>query len=105
MELCRTKQLMLKPVINICDGNRLGCIADLEIDCCSGRICSVFVPMEWGCFGLFHGEELMIPWDKIKKIGEDSVLVELTHISDHCRRAEEECRSKSKTKFFRFFGF
>ena len=37
-------ELREKEIINICDGARLGCICDLEIDDCTGTICSIVVP-------------------------------------------------------------
>jgi YlmC/YmxH family sporulation protein len=37
-------ELREKEIINICDGARLGCICDLEIDDSTGTICSIVVP-------------------------------------------------------------
>lgn len=69
--------LRQKEVINICDGARLGRICDLELDECSGVICSIIVPGPSRCFGLIQGDrELVIPFCNIKRIGEDVILVE-----------------------------
>ena len=36
--------LQEKEVINICDGRRLGCVCDLEMDAISGKICTLIIP-------------------------------------------------------------
>lgn len=71
-------ELRRKEVINICDGARLGGICDLELDICAGTVLAFIVPGPTRCFGLLRGsEELVIPFCKIKKIGEDVILVEI----------------------------
>lgn len=60
------------------DGSRLGYICDVEIDWKEGKITKLIVPGPRKSFGLFGKEvEYLIPWDKIKKIGEDTILVEM----------------------------
>lgn len=67
-----------KDVINICSGGRLGFITDLEIDLCSGKICSIIVSEKKGVWGIFCEENVyQIPWECIKRIGEDTVLVDI----------------------------
>lgn len=76
-----------KEVINIADGRRLGYIYDVEIDDESGQIAAVVIPISGKVLGLFGKEnEYVIPWESIKKIGEDIVLVELD--KKHMRRME-----------------
>lgn len=71
-------ELRRKEVINVCDGARLGCICDLELDACTGTVLACIVPGPARCFGLFRAnEELVIPFCKIKKIGDDVILVEI----------------------------
>ena len=71
-------ELRRKEVINICDGARLGCICDLELDDCTGCISAIVVPGPTRMFGLLKSdEELVIPYCKIKKIGNDVILVEI----------------------------
>ncbi len=72
-------ELKCREVINLCDGRKLGCICDLEIDECTGQIMSIIVPGESRFFGLIRSdEELVIPFYRIKKIGDDVILVEVT---------------------------
>lgn len=64
-----------KEVINACDGRRLGYVADIEFDVCDGRITAIVVPLKGGFLGC-GGENIVIPWDKIQKIGVDIILVD-----------------------------
>ncbi|MDO4851862.1 MAG: YlmC/YmxH family sporulation protein [Clostridia bacterium] len=70
--------LKSREVINIADGARLGCVCDLELEIPSGRILALIVPGESKWFGLLKGDDgLIIPYHRIKKFGEDVILVEL----------------------------
>ncbi len=67
-----------KDVINIVDGKKLGQVSDLELDLRQGRIESIVVPSPGRFLGLFgSGNEVVIPWRNIVKIGMDVVLVKL----------------------------
>ena len=67
-----------KEVINICDGRRLGYVQDVCADLTSGRITSIIVPGTSKSFNfLSSGNEIVIPWEKIKCIGENVILVEI----------------------------
>ncbi len=69
--------LRRKEVIYMRDGARLGCICDLEIEEGSGLIRSIVVPGPPRLFGLLRSdEELVIPFCKISKIGDDVILVD-----------------------------
>ena len=70
--------LKCKEVINVCDGGRLGCVTDLELDLCTGTILSIVVPGEGRLLGLLRARDgLVIPFCRIQKIGEDVILVDL----------------------------
>lgn len=74
----RASELQAKDVINIEDGRRLGSIGDLDIDLESGLLRAMIIPAEGKFFGLLSGgEEVVIPWTQIVKIGADVVLVDL----------------------------
>jgi sporulation protein, YlmC/YmxH family len=67
-----------KEVINICDGMRLGFVCDLEIDIRHGKICKIIVPEGNRYIGFFCRErEFRIPWECIRKIGDDIILVDV----------------------------
>ena len=76
--LCKFSLLRRKEVINLCDGARLGCICDLEMDTCSGAVYAIIVPGPPRLWGLLRSdEELVIPYNKITKIGDDVILVDI----------------------------
>lgn len=72
----KISDLQAKDVINVTDGRRLGHIHDLEIDVHRGTIRAVVIPGEGRFFGWFQGgQEWVIPWKQILKIGSDVILV------------------------------
>jgi len=74
----RTMDFRQKEVINVCDGRRLGYICDVDIDFESGVIKAIVVPGPGRFLGLLGGgEDIIIPWDNITKVGIDTILVEL----------------------------
>lgn len=74
---CTITDLRCKEVINICDGTRLGFVSDVHIDLCTGRVVALVVPGRRTLRGLFgKDEECVIPWDAIRNIGDDIILVE-----------------------------
>lgn len=76
--MLRIYDIKQKEVINIIDGSRLGYICDVEIDWKEGNITKLIVPGPRKAFGLFGREmEYLIPWDQIKKIGADTILIEI----------------------------
>lgn len=67
-----------KEVININDGKRLGYVQDVTADLQTGIITSIIVPGNNKMFNIFSGNnEIVIPWEKIKCIGDDLILVEI----------------------------
>ena len=66
-----------KEVINIYDGKRLGYVQDVEADFESGEITAIVVQGNGKIFSLSAKKDTVIPWNKIKRIGEDIILVEL----------------------------
>ena len=66
-----------KEVINIKNAKRLGYVQDVNADFETGTITSIIVPGNTKFFNLFStGNELTIPWNAIKSIGEDLILVD-----------------------------
>ena len=76
--------LHCKEVICICDGRRLGFITDAKIELPEGKICAIIVPGPCRFFGLWgRRDDFLIPWNCIKRIGPDIVLVDAN--PDECR--------------------
>jgi len=74
----RASDLMMKKVINVADGMKLGEVIDYEVDCNKGVISS-FIIEQVGKRKLFNfskGEhELVVPFSNIVTIGDDVILV------------------------------
>ena len=95
MRRISTEELCSLEVIDLCGGERLGYISDLEIDVDDGRIRSVTV-CEGGLFPLLGKREgYVIPWCDIQCIGYDTVLIK-TPKSSLCRRDVGKCHSKKR---------
>ena len=67
-----------KEVINITDAKRLGYVQDVCADLETGTITSIIVPGEKGLKNVFsNNNDIEIPWQSIKSIGADIILVEI----------------------------
>ena len=67
-----------KEVINIKEGKRLGYVQDVCADLETGIITSIIVPGSNKMFNVFgNNSEIVIPWQNIKCIGEDLILVDI----------------------------
>lgn len=73
----KVSELRQKEVINIKTGKRLGNIIDYDIDIRSGRIIGVSVPVQ-GRFSILskNDQDIFVAWERIKKIGDDVILIE-----------------------------
>ncbi|MDF2679984.1 MAG: YlmC/YmxH family sporulation protein [Brevibacillus sp.] len=76
--MVKISDFQTKEVVNILDGKRLGQISDLEIDLRHGRVEAIVVPGPGKFLGFFSaGNDFVIPWRNIVKIGKDVVLVRM----------------------------
>ena len=67
-----------KEVININNAKRLGFVQDVNAELETGTITSIVVPGSSKLINLFSTEpEITIPWNCIKCIGDDIILVEI----------------------------
>lgn len=67
-----------KEVINIKDGRRLGYVQDVTADLKTGTIKEIIVPGNTKLLGFFsNGDELCIPWEAIKCISDEIILVDI----------------------------
>lgn len=80
------------------DGTNLGFVTDIEFEICEGRIVALVVG-DCAALGLSKNEEVVIPWCRIVRIGDDVILVDIA--VDECRC---ECREKDKKKKRGFFA-
>ncbi|AOY77266.1 YlmC/YmxH family sporulation protein [Clostridium formicaceticum] len=69
-----------KEIVNLCDGSRLGVIAesDLLIDEKTGKIVALLIPDDKNFLNFFSNNSVLeIPWEAVKKIGNDMIIIEL----------------------------
>lgn len=67
-----------KEVISLSEGKILGFVVDVQADFETGEINSIIVAKTGKLFGGMVGKNnVTIPWNKIQKIGEDVILVDL----------------------------
>lgn len=70
-------QLRLKEVIGIGDGSRFGYVGDLELNLEDGKVNALVIPGRLRLFGLLGREEdVLIPWESVRRFGEDTILVD-----------------------------
>ncbi len=74
---CSINELKAKEVIDVSCGERLGYVSDVEINLESGQLVALIVPGQYKLMGFLGREEdIIIKWDKIKKIGDDIIIIE-----------------------------
>ena len=66
-------ELKNKEIINLFDGKKLGHVVDVLFDSINGRVSGIVVPGERKIFR--KNEEIFIPLEKVRKIGDDVVLI------------------------------
>ena len=77
--LCRITDMHSKEVINVCDGTRLGCVDDVEVDTCTAQLVAIVIHGRPKCMGLMgHEDDIVIEWKEIEVIGEETILVNHT---------------------------
>ncbi|NLL53195.1 MAG: YlmC/YmxH family sporulation protein [Peptococcaceae bacterium] len=74
----KVSELRVLDVINIEDGRRLGPVIDLDLDFEKGMVKGIVIMASIRSKGFFGGrnEDIYIPWDKIVKIGLDTILID-----------------------------
>lgn len=74
---CSLNELKTKEVINVSDGARLGFVSDVLIDLENGNLTALLVPGAYRLMGFLGKEDdIVIRWEKIKKIGDDIIIVD-----------------------------
>ncbi|MBQ8545888.1 MAG: YlmC/YmxH family sporulation protein [Clostridia bacterium] len=86
-----------KQVVNLCDGKILGYVIDFKIDVCSGRLTAIILPGESGFFGFKKCMDIIIPWEKICRIGEDAIIVDIGPLPKP--EKDDNCNKKKKKLF------
>ena len=72
----RIAEIKDKQVVCLEDGCVLGFVGDIELDTSNGKLSSIVIfgrPKGFGLFG--RDDDLVIPWENITVIGEETILV------------------------------
>lgn len=81
--MVKISDLRVREVVNIADGRKLGPIKDIDIDLEHGRISAIILPGSSRVMSFFgREEEIVVPWEKIKKIGLDVILIDLREVTE-----------------------
>ena len=80
MEISYT-DLKEKEIINIVDGRKLGRVVDILFDVANGLVRGIVVPGEKKIFR--KSEDIFVPLEKVRKIGNDVVLVSLPFLNEN----------------------
>ena len=76
--------LQERQVINIADGKCLGDIKDIELNIWTGSVQALILPAMNGFWQrIQHSGELVIPWQKVVRIGVDVILVDMPELSEY----------------------
>ncbi|MGV8984023.1 YlmC/YmxH family sporulation protein [Clostridium sp.] len=62
-------------IIDLNSGSKMGYIKDLKVDCEEYRIISILLPTQKSSW-FNKNTSIEIPWEKVKKIGVDVILVD-----------------------------
>ena len=88
----RAGELRQKEVVNINDASRMGYVSDVEVSLHRGEIEAIVVPGRMKLFQFGKHDDCVIPWENIKIIGDDIILVDIPPID------EENKKNKKKLK-------
>lgn len=72
---CSIDEICNKDVINIENGCRVGFVCDVEVDMCSGQICSLLVTRSEKQISFRRPECIKICWSDIVVMGNETILV------------------------------
>lgn len=93
---CKVTDLRSKEIVNINGGMKMGSICDIEIDTETGSLISFSVYGRQRGLGLFGREEdIVIPWENIKVIGDDAILVDYDLRENRPTRQRKGCFESS----------
>lgn len=80
--MIKISDLRARDVINILDGKKLGNIIDIDLDLDNGKVLALVLPGRVKGFLFTKREEVVVPWQKIVRIGRDVILVEVPLASE-----------------------
>ncbi|MBR5390352.1 MAG: YlmC/YmxH family sporulation protein [Clostridia bacterium] len=87
----RLSDLSCRQVVDLDSGARIGAVRDAVIDLQTGRVTALIVPGRLRSLGLLgREEEICVPWEAVRRVGEDLIFVRLRRKTDGEGTASEE---------------
>ena len=81
--MVKISELRAREVVNVLDGKKLGNIIDIDLDMERGKVLAFVLPGQLRGWSIFsRREEIIVPWDKIVRIGRDVILEEVPTFSE-----------------------
>ncbi|MBR5319058.1 MAG: YlmC/YmxH family sporulation protein [Peptococcaceae bacterium] len=93
----KISDLQERQIVNIADGKCLGNIKDIELNILEGTIQALVLPGIGGFWGMLQNQgELLIPWQKVVRIGVDVVLIDMPELAEDNQRCNLRNRRRRK---------
>ena len=81
----------------IADGKCLGNIKDIELNVLDGTIQALVLPNTGGFWSMLQNQgELLIPWQKVIRLGVDVVLIDMPELVDGAGGGKRQKRRKKE---------
>ncbi|NLT19607.1 MAG: YlmC/YmxH family sporulation protein [Syntrophomonadaceae bacterium] len=80
--MIKISDLRNRDVVNLLDGKRLGNIIDIDLDLENGKVVALVLPGRTRGFLFSKREDIVVPWNKIVRIGRDVILVEVPMVKE-----------------------
>lgn len=90
-------ELRAKDVIRLCDAECIGCVSDLLLDVQTGCISALCVTPVHG-WGVLPGGQRVIRWERVRCVGRDTVLVDVTAEECQCEDGVRGWRKRLSRK-------
>lgn len=93
----KISDLQERQIVNIADGRCLGNIKDIELNILDGSIQALVLPGMGGFWNLIQNQgELLIPWQKVVRLGVDVVLIDMPELTENNGRANIRGRGRRR---------
>ncbi len=93
----KISDLQERQIVNIADGKCLGNVKDIELNLARGVIEALVLPGPGGLRGILQNQgELLIPWQKVVRIGVDVVLIDMPELTEEAVHIPQKMRRRKK---------
>lgn len=98
----KISDLQERQIVNIADGKCLGNIKDIELNVLDGTIQALVLPNTGGFWSMLQNQgELLIPWQKVIRLGVDVVLIDMPELVDGAGGGKRQKRRKKEEPAWR----